>query len=519
VVVSEAPPPAVRILSINPLGGVTGAEVTFTANVTGEPPLTYSWNFGGGAAPNDSAEPSPTVTLGGVNTYQASLTVENAQGSASRNFTLTVTEVPGEPPEIISVSSTEGDSGTEATFSAEVTGDGLLEYYWNFGGGASPNQSAASSPTVTLSRGGTLPAPVRTYPATLTITNPYGTAVQDFDLNISAWWHLTPKPYDEVWANALTPDGKPTLIARRDGTWFYCEYDGTSWNEQVLPLSNYYRELAYNPVTSEPVAVGVTGSMGSQAVVYARRSGGQWHLEEIEYAYWVTGTDLAFHHDGTPVVCWCILGEPFVLKVAKRKAGAWAVETVPAEEQDTRFPSMVIDGEDRVAIAYSDDGIWMARNSPDGWSFSVVADDGFCYSPEVASDSSGALLVVYKRNVSVNYYTAVAVETGGNWEEQDIDDGFFISGQGYFQSIGVGFLDSGEPILGYMVDVGGSGDSVYEVHTAYRHSGAWSISVPFPPEGSTSSWGGHLIGVSQSGAVVLTVGETGTSNKYIALLW
>jgi len=513
-VVSEAPPPAVRILSINPLGGVTGAEASFTATVSGEPPLTYSWNFGGGAAPNESAEPSPTVTLGAVNTYQASLRVENAQGSATKNFTLTVTEIPGEPPQIISVSPTEGNSGTEATFSAGVTGDGPLEYSWNFGGGASPNQSADPAPTATLSRGGTLPAPIRTYPATLTVTNPYGADVLAFDLDVSAWWHLIPKPYDDVRANALTPDGKPTLIARRDGTWFYCEYDGTSWNEQVLPLSNSYRELAYNPVTSEPAAVGVIGSIGSQAATYFWRSGGQWRQEKIEYAGWIVGADLAFHQDGAPVVCWGVLGQPFTLKAAERKAGGWVVETVPTEGQDPRDPSMTVDGNDRVAIAYDNGSIWIAREEATVWEMAEVvpAPSG---GPEIAMTPDGSLAVIVRRAFAQTTYIAYVEETFSGWNLKDIDTSDHFS----LNTVAPGFRAEGEPVIAYAVNIGEQDAPAWEVRVVWRDGGTWFVSVPFPPSGSTASWGGSLVGVGPDGDVVLTVGETGTSNKYIALLW
>jgi len=523
--VSAAPPPPVRILSVNPLGGVTGTEVTFSAVISGEPPFEYEWNFGGGATPNESTEASPTVTLGAVDTYDAQLSVENADGGAVKHFTLTVTAEPGEPPEIISVSPTEGDSGTEVTFSAEVTGDGPFTYYWDFGGGASPNQSSGvsdqPSATVTLSRGGTLQEPTVTYPASLTVTNPFGMTTHDFNLNISAWWHLIPKPYEEVRVNSVTPDGKPALMVSINDDMLYCEYDGVAWQEQSVPVG-FYRELLYNPVTREPAAAGTVGGTMSGTVVYTWRSGAQWYQEEIEYAGWVAGVDLAFHQDGSPVVCWGILGDPFKLKVAERNASEWVVETLPAENQDPRWPSIVVDRNDYTAIAYDNDeipdGVWIARRQATGWELTEAAE-GRCTSPELAVSPNGALLVALSRTVSVDRYTTIAEEKDEGWILQDVDQVFKSRGLGYFESIGVSFLKTGQPVLGYTVDIAENGDSVYEVHVPWRDSETWNVSVPFPPEGNTSSWVGWLTGVSTDGTVVLTVSERDTSNSYIALLW
>lgn len=78
------------INDVTPRNGQTGTEVTFIADVTGGPPLTYAWDFGGGAAPNTSSDVSPTVTLGAVGDYSASLTVSNAVGNATLPFNLQV---------------------------------------------------------------------------------------------------------------------------------------------------------------------------------------------------------------------------------------------------------------------------------------------------------------------------------------------------------------------------------------------------------------------------------------------
>ena len=80
------------IYEVTPTEGYQHEECTFTATVTGAEPLTYAWDFGGGANPDTSYDISPTVTLSDAGEYEASLTVTNAYGEASFPFTLTVTE-------------------------------------------------------------------------------------------------------------------------------------------------------------------------------------------------------------------------------------------------------------------------------------------------------------------------------------------------------------------------------------------------------------------------------------------
>lgn len=91
--VSVTPQPPI-IHSVTPISGASGTKVKFFASVSGTQPLSYSWNFGGGATPNTSTLPAPEVTLGSPDTYNCSLDVSNAYGSASFPFQLTVNEPP-----------------------------------------------------------------------------------------------------------------------------------------------------------------------------------------------------------------------------------------------------------------------------------------------------------------------------------------------------------------------------------------------------------------------------------------
>ncbi len=93
LMVNPAPP---VIDGVEPTEGYETQQVQFAATVTGSEPLTYAWDFGGGATPNTSSETSPLVTLNGAGVYNASLTVTNAADVDDYEFTLTVNPAGGE---------------------------------------------------------------------------------------------------------------------------------------------------------------------------------------------------------------------------------------------------------------------------------------------------------------------------------------------------------------------------------------------------------------------------------------
>ena len=340
----------VEIIAVNPLGGVAGSEVTFVAIVIGNPPFDFEWDFGGGATPDEVSgsgfEVSAEVTLGVVGQYGASLVVSNVEGSDSRNFTLTVTEIPGNPPEILSVTPTEGDSGSEVTFSAEVTGDAPLTYEWNFGGGASPNLSTEASPTVTLGRGGTLPEPTETYPARLTVSNSSGTAIHDFALSITAWWHVQelpplPRPpdiTDEHIAGLLSP----TLT-----------HDGN-----LTGVYEYWR----------------TGESYENFIAFAKLVGEAWQTEVVvagQQSPYTSYTSMALDSGDSPAVCWGDYRDGAVHFAAKH-GGDWSQEVVAPGGLFAPRTKLFFDSQDRAVIGYSyytnSGGVSrIARETPSGW--------------------------------------------------------------------------------------------------------------------------------------------------------
>jgi len=83
------PPVPAQITSVSSdnMSPDTHTAVRFQANVRGDSPVTYSWNFGDGA---NSAASSPTHTYANAGSYTISLNASNRAGRDSRTMTLNV---------------------------------------------------------------------------------------------------------------------------------------------------------------------------------------------------------------------------------------------------------------------------------------------------------------------------------------------------------------------------------------------------------------------------------------------
>jgi hypothetical protein len=371
----EAP---VRVLGVSPLNGAANSEVSFTLFYTGTGPFTFEWNFGGGAAPNTSTAAQPTATLSPTDgEYAAQVKVTGATSSVTYHFTLTVTPTPGNPPVINSVGPFSGMSGDELNFSADVSGDDPLTYSWEFDGGASPPVSSEVSPAVILSRGGTLPAPDVDYPCRLTVTNDFGTAVQDFTLTVSAQWHVDELP--------LLP-GKDSSLLSVPG---------------LTAEGNLAGVYQYDELPGEP---------GGIVVCLAYLAGDTWQTEVIGSVIRANSPSLQFDSRGRPCFSYSLprsegMGAREDLRFARKEAGGWVDQFVASCGVFPVTSQLMLDSQDRAVISFSyisvdgESGRKIARETAGGWEIFDRPDgpvsslqDGRVVVASDEADASRALL-------------------------------------------------------------------------------------------------------------------------------
>lgn len=234
--VGPFPPPFIQ--AVAPTSGESGKPTQFIPTNAGGTATAISWDFGGGATPNTPDGLTPTVTLGAIGTYNASVTASNTLGQHTFHFTLTVNPA---KPELTAVSPLGGTPGQARTFTATNTGGAPTTWSWNFGGGASPNTSTAASPSVTLT---TTPG---NYNASVTATNVSGNSTFNFVLTVSsAAPNLT----------AVTPLSAPQGASR---TFSATNTGGvaTSWSW------NFGGGASPNTSTASNPTVTITGTNGS----------------------------------------------------------------------------------------------------------------------------------------------------------------------------------------------------------------------------------------------------------------
>jgi PKD repeat protein len=154
-----------------------GQSVNFTGTGTDPDnnlPLTYLWDFGGGAT-NSTAEDPGAVTFNTSGTYTVTFTVTDSLGLSdstpdTRAITVNVNQVPNG-----TIDTPSGDVTITAGQSVNFTGTGSdpdnnlpLTYLWDFGGGAT-NSTQEDPGNVTFNTAGI-------YTVTFTVTDSLGLA-------------------------------------------------------------------------------------------------------------------------------------------------------------------------------------------------------------------------------------------------------------------------------------------------------------------------------------------------------
>jgi len=254
------------------LSGQTAAfSVTISA---GEGPFSYSWNFGGGATPNTSAEESPTVLMGDPGLYSGSVTMINYYGPGTYPFDYEVLGIPAHVEEVVP---TFGGSGQDIMMIPSYRGTPPVTLAWDFGGGADPDTSAEETPTVTLGAGGV-------YGASLTASNLWGEHTYDFDLSVGVRSTVDSGGVGTGGLSACMVNGRPA-VAYYDGIagdLLYCRAGdewGNTWGTpvQVDTSSDVGRDASLAVIDGNPAVSYLDAVVGN--LKYARASdadGGSW---------------------------------------------------------------------------------------------------------------------------------------------------------------------------------------------------------------------------------------------------
>jgi PKD repeat protein len=372
------------ISTVTPIAGLTGALITPVATVTGKPPFTYSWDFGGGATPDTSPDESPGIELGAIGAYDATLTVTNAYGGDDYPFTLTVN---GAPPDITAVSPLSGDLEEEITISATITGDGPFTYAWDFGAAAEPATSSEASPTIGLGRVGGV------YNCSLDVSSAWGADTFDFQVTLNDI-PLPPKVHSvnptsglegvQIVVNSIVSGEQPI-----DYSWNFGS--GASPNTSTNPNP----AVSLGSAGSYAASLVVTNSLGSETYNFTLKvtgSGGGWITEVVDGgAPTGFGTSLVFLETGEPMIAYVhqIASGNRGLKVAKYTGDAWEYQVVDDADGGYAgfFPSIALDhgetGNPVISYQYSYDTSFAPQFDMnvawwDGtaWVISLVEGDG-----------------------------------------------------------------------------------------------------------------------------------------------
>ncbi len=246
------PPP--EVLRVLPFEGTTGELYEPHAYIRGSMPAYYGWNFGAGATPDITVDPSPFVMLGEVGQYSATVTVSNHSGTDVYEFSYVVRPA-NVAPVIEDVYPKSGTELSVVSFSATTSGGLPTSYAWNFGGGATPNNSVFEEPVVTLGAPGA-------YNAALTVANPSGEDVYFFTLQVGTAVGAPAAPQnfsasdgtaqDRItlsWSSSAGAQGY--RIYRDSQAEVYVEViSATSYDDLAVPdyLSHTYWVAAFNDV-------------------------------------------------------------------------------------------------------------------------------------------------------------------------------------------------------------------------------------------------------------------------------
>ena len=134
----------------------------FSFNSTGNPVVSYHWNFGTGASADTSNQSTPTFVYPDSGAVVVSVILTSNNGCTDTVFA----NLPVHPQPSGNIDHNPICLDATVTFSPTLTGDSIISYNWTMAGGT-PGTSTIEGPTVSFPASGT-------YPVSLEITTEYG---------------------------------------------------------------------------------------------------------------------------------------------------------------------------------------------------------------------------------------------------------------------------------------------------------------------------------------------------------
>ncbi len=190
---SSSPEPVLPVadFSSDVTSGEAPLDVSFTDKSTGDP-TTWDWDFGDG---NVSTDKNPVHIYTSAGTYTTTLTVSNADGAASKEGTIIVTQASEPEPEPVppvadfSSDVTSGEAPLDVSFIDTSTGSPTV-WNWDFGDGTTSAEqnpvhtyTSAGAYTVTFTASNTDGGSSKTGSITVLQTPELVLPVADFDTN------------------------------------------------------------------------------------------------------------------------------------------------------------------------------------------------------------------------------------------------------------------------------------------------------------------------------------------------
>ncbi len=244
--VANAPP----VANASSTQSVTGCEmlsVTYNDNSSGGP-TSWAWTFPGGT-PATSTMQNPTVTYSGAGTYSATLTVTNAFGTDTYNYTNAVNISAG-PTAFTAAATGIACNGTASgSASANVTGGAApFTYLWDNGeANATATSLSAGAHTVTVTDAGGCSLTANVTVAGSSVTSAFTPSTTAVDLSLSGTVNFT--------------DGSTGATS-----WFWDFGDGNSSNMQN-PSHTYTAAGTYTVTLTTTDGNGCTSSSTSTITV------------------------------------------------------------------------------------------------------------------------------------------------------------------------------------------------------------------------------------------------------------